>query len=559
MDYAGERNPTQTAQTQDLAQFPMGGNTVSAPFMQSDPTTKGVAARWRNIRRLYPIYSAISSSFRIGPGAPYANIGSVTEEQEPGAIEQSEQWMSEMDAHIQPHHLRQIMQQTDVAATEPRLLALVQRHASKSNRSQLDSDKLNFVMTQYLWGCAPPSFRSREISVFDAAEVLEPVLGAAPSEFAPWLKPLQEALEQLRACNSVTELKAGAFVERGRELRSQLGPRYFERSSLLLFAYYNFCLRQAFYRCVTADAARINEGLDQLVRAGGGDTVLRVPNRPNSMSIDEVRQRVREILPQSAGEYGIDESWKELPDLRAAVESAVADRRGFSMRSSEERVSQLGDQLQRLLEQIDNVRSELAGLRQTGFATSTPVAPRPAAEDVLDIGIPLDVATPPAKAEMPPANPAPASSPPAAEAPVSSPSPQPDASDDAAEVAREITKQLNHLRSVLASAKSATGLIPIGNTAIVLTAPEIDAVLKGSDKAADLIRQGIGTRMSLVEKLELAKSGQPQEFGPMSRAASLLQSAVNALLKDGSKRSASDPLSIMSRQLAAVLRAVPRK
>jgi hypothetical protein len=115
------------------------------------------------------------------------------------------------------------------------------------------------------------------------------------------------------------------------------------------------------------------------------------------------------------------------------------------------------------------------------------------------------------------------------------------------------------LRSVLASAKTATGLIPVGNTAIVLTATEIDAVINGTDKTADLIRQGIGARMSLVEKLELAKSGQPQEFGPMSRAASLLQSAVNAMLKDGSRRAPSDPLSIMSRQLAAVLRAVPRK
>jgi hypothetical protein len=480
-----------------------------------------------------------------------------------------------MDAHIQPHHLRQIMQQSDVAATEPRLLALVQRHASKSNRSQLDSDKLNFVMTQYLWGCAPPSFRSREISVYDAAEVLEPVLGTAPSEFAPWLKPLQEALEQLRACNSVMDLKDRAFVERGRELRSQLGPRYFERSSLLLFAYYNFCLRQAFNRCVTADAARIHDSLDQLVRAGGGNASLRVPNRPTPMTVEEVRERVREIPPQSTGEYGIDESWKELPDLRAAVENAVADRRGAAMRNSEERVSQLGDQLQRLLEQIDSVRSELAGLRQSGFVRSTPIPPPPVVENAFEI--PLDVASPaPAQPAPPPAtnlqspatSPAPAPAPsapaPAASAAPAEPAPAPSAptgaaSDEAAEVAREMTKQLTHLRSVLASAKTATGLIPVGNTAIVLTATEIDAVINGTDKTADLIRQGIGARMSLVEKLELAKSGQPQEFGPMSRAASLLQSAVNAMLKDGSRRAPSDPLSIMSRQLAAVLRAVPRK
>src|ERR1051326_7341429 len=142
--------------------------------MQSDSSTKGIAARWRNIRRLYPIYLAISQSFQVGPQPPYASIASVTDEQEPDTIEQAESWMSQMDANIQPHHLRQVIQQTDVAATEPRLLALVQRHASKSNRSQLDSDKLNFVMTQYLWACAPPSFRSREISVLDAAEVLEP-------------------------------------------------------------------------------------------------------------------------------------------------------------------------------------------------------------------------------------------------------------------------------------------------------------------------------------------------------------------------------------------------
>jgi hypothetical protein len=531
--------------------------------MPSDSSTKGIAARWRSIRRLYPVYLAISQSFQVGPQPPYSNLANVTEEQEPEAIERAEQWMAQMDGHIQPHHLRQVIQQTDVAGTEPRLLALVQRHASKGNRSQLDSDKLNFVMTQYLWACAPPSFRSHDITVYDAAEVLEPVLGSAPSEFAPWLKPLQESLDQLRACYSVTEIKAAGFVERGRELRSQLGPRYFERSSLLLFAYYNFCLRQAFVRAIAGDAQHIQEGLSTLEAAGVTSVCL--PNSQVPLSVEDVRHRVQELVSRPAGEYGVDDLWKQLPELRAAVDKAASECRSSSVHNTEQRVAQLGDRLQRLLEQIDGVRTELAALRQTSFATPTPAA------EPADFHIPLDVhapappvPAPAARIEAPKPYEAPAAPPPA-QATTAPPTATPSAGDetppaveDASVVASEMTKQLGHLRTVLTTAKTTTGLIPIGNTAIVLSASEIDAVLKGTDKQAELIRQGIAARMSLVEKLELVKTGQPQDFRAMRNAGFELQSKMTALLKDGSKRMASDPLSITSRQLAAVLRAVPR-
>lgn len=519
--------------------------------MQPDSSTKGLAARWRTIRRLYSIYLAISSSFQIGPPPPYSGIATVTEEQEPGAIDQAERWMAEMDAHIQPHHLRQILQQTDVAATEPKLLALVQRHASKGNRSQLDSDKLNFVMTQYLWACAPPSFRSREITVLEAAEVLEPVLGTAPVEFAPWLHPMQEPLDNVRVCDSVANILKGSFVERGRELRSQLGPRYFERSSLLMFAYYNFCLRQAFVRAIAGDARRINEALDQLRHVPG--VPIRLPDRAIPLTVEEVRERVREITSRPPGEYGVDENWKELPGLLVAVESALANSRNFALLPPEERIAQLGDQLQRLLEQIDSVRNELLALRQSGFAATAPAARthepfHMPVEIAVQAPVPQSAsAAAPAKSDVPerPVAPEPAPAP-----------PEPDY--DPAEVTAEFSQQLSRLRAVLSSAKTATGLIPIGNTAIVLSAAEIEVVLKDAHDSAELIRQGIAARMSLVQKLDLEKSGEPQDFTAMRKVAWDLQSTMNTLLKE-SRRPASDPLSIASRQLAAVLRAVPRK
>lgn len=126
------------------------------------------------------------------------------------------------------------------------------------------------------------------------------------------------------------------------------------------------------------------------------------------------------------------------------------------------------------------------------------------------------------------------------------------------DAAAELAKQLNHLRAVLASAKTATGLVPIGNTAIVLSSGEIEAVLKGTDKAAQLIRQGTAARMCLVEKLELAKAGQQQDFRSIRQAADQVQGSIGALLKE-SPRPPSDALSITARQLAAVLRAVPKQ
>ena len=111
---------------------------------------------------------------------------------------------------------------------------------------------------------------------------------------------------------------------------------------------------------------------------------------------------------------------------------------------------------------------------------------------------------------------------------------------------------------MLSSAKSATGLVPIGNTAIVLSSGEIEAVLKGNDKAAQLIRQGTAARMCLVEKLELAKTGQKQDFRSIRQAADQVQTSISALLREA-PRPPSDALSITARQLAAVLRAVPRQ
>ena len=136
--------------------------------MSSLVSNASVAAQWRAVRRLYPIYTALAERFGLGT-PPYENLQLSAGESESAVIARVETWLGEMDERIQPHQFRQMLQSSGFANAEDKLHALVLRHLAKPGRGEADRDKLDFLLTQYLAIGTPPSFHGRDLSLEDVA------------------------------------------------------------------------------------------------------------------------------------------------------------------------------------------------------------------------------------------------------------------------------------------------------------------------------------------------------------------------------------------------------
>src|SRR5437016_6318580 len=125
--------------------------------MPLETASARIPARWRAARRLYPIYAALAVQFGLDT-APYGNdLQNIETRSEPAVLEAVERWLTLLDQRIQAHHLRYLLQSSDVARTEQKLHALVERYLNLRQRGDSERDKLDFLLAHYFAICAPPS------------------------------------------------------------------------------------------------------------------------------------------------------------------------------------------------------------------------------------------------------------------------------------------------------------------------------------------------------------------------------------------------------------------
>ena len=119
-----------------------------AIFDKSTPPS--IATQWASIRALYPIYATLANKFDLGT-PPCSSVEEMAEQSEHEVITRVRLWFSKMDECIQPHQFRQMLQATGIAYAEDQLKALVHRHVDNSARSNMERDKLDFLLTQYFF------------------------------------------------------------------------------------------------------------------------------------------------------------------------------------------------------------------------------------------------------------------------------------------------------------------------------------------------------------------------------------------------------------------------
>lgn len=280
-----------------------------------------IAAFWRTARRLYTIYSELNRTFEIG--LPLCTeLEYPADRSEPELIARVQQWLEQMDSRVQTWQLRQLLQSTNLQ-TEENLRALICRHLEKKNKTEIDHDKIDFLLVQYFAHCAPQGPFEQAIKLPDVGTVLQPILGPAPDKFPDWAAGLDEKLDTLNQCNSLEELQISNALVDVRELKQSLGEHYLDVPALISFTRFNFLARRAFFRAMHLDLHAIRISLNELDVRGITSVDCKEAGLTDQESLEHIRHVVHQWKTPFRAPYSGGNSFNQLVALRHILERVV--------------------------------------------------------------------------------------------------------------------------------------------------------------------------------------------------------------------------------------------
>ena len=276
---------------------------------------------WENLRRLYPIYSALTTELSI-ESQPCLALEEGIQIPTAETIVEAEKWFGEIDQKMQIQHLRQFVQ-TSPQINEAVLRDLLVHNFDKKQRTERDRDKVDFLLVQIFSQHAPESSDQAAVSLKAVASALEPVLGVVELKPAGFLRELEDLLQESRQHKTLKSLFTARVIERGRQIKDSCGDTFYEPMTLVAFARFGFLMRRTFFRLMHQDLNVILDGLRELESRG----VTALDCRKAQFSAEEPINRLRMICQSwkvmFQAEYSAGQPLCILVDLRTAVEQAL--------------------------------------------------------------------------------------------------------------------------------------------------------------------------------------------------------------------------------------------
>jgi hypothetical protein len=224
-------------------------------------------AQWKEARSVFPIYLALAKQLEIE--IPFTQAKrNLPEKPDLETLDQVHDWLDSMDQRVLVHQLRHLLQMTTLTDSESGLRALIARHLRKVKKSNVDRDKIDFMLAQYFALEVPPKIYHKQIELSDVAQVMEPVLGDVDPAPLAWCAPLEQMIEALRGFRSLREILKTNFIEEGRKVKETAGGMFYDPAALVAFIRFNFLLRRTLIELMHADLIAIRAGLGQLQSAG---------------------------------------------------------------------------------------------------------------------------------------------------------------------------------------------------------------------------------------------------------------------------------------------------
>ncbi|MGC2765216.1 MAG: hypothetical protein WB607_06900 [Candidatus Acidiferrum sp.] len=282
-------------------------------------------AQWEEARSVFPIYLALAKHLQIEIPFPQ-NQRVLQEKPEDAFSKQVQAWLDSMDAQVQAHQLRQLLQTTTLNASESGLRALIMRHLRKPSKSNPDRDKIDFLLVQYFALCAPAKIYHKQIELTDVAQVMKPVLGDVDCTPMSWCEPLEKMIVALRGFKSLRDILKTNFIEQGRRVKEGAGGMFYDPAAMIAFVRFNFLLRRTLIELMHADLIYIRSGINQLEASGAKTVSCQVFGLTSTEPINKIRQIADEWKQPFQKEYNersVNQAFEKLLALRSDVENTA--------------------------------------------------------------------------------------------------------------------------------------------------------------------------------------------------------------------------------------------
>jgi hypothetical protein len=282
-------------------------------------------AQWEEARSVFPIYLALAKHLQLEIPFPQ-NKRVLQEKPEEDFAKQVYVWLDAMDAQVQVHQLRQLLQTTTLNASESGLRALIMRHLRKPSKTNTDRDKIDFLLVQYFALSAPPKIYHKQIELTDVAQVMKPVLGEVDSSPLSWCEPLEKMIVTLRTFRSLRDILKTNFIEQGRGVKEGAGGMFYDPSAMIAFVRFNFLLRRTLIELMHADLIYIRSGINHLETAGAKTINCQTFGLTTTEPLNKVRQIADEWKQPFQKEYNertVNQAFEKLLALRYDVEKNI--------------------------------------------------------------------------------------------------------------------------------------------------------------------------------------------------------------------------------------------
>src|SRR5713101_1348810 len=284
------------------------------------------AEEWAELRSVFPIYLALAKQLEIAIPFPH-DKRNLPEKPPLELFKQVQTWLDSLDQRVLAHQLRHLLQMTTLNANESSLRALIQRHLRKPSKTNIDRDKIDFLLVQYFALCAPAKIYHKQIELEDAAAVMKPVLGEVDSALLDWCQPLEKMITSLRSFRGLRDMLKTNFIAEGRKVKEAAGGMFYDSSAMLAFIRFNFLLRRTLIELMHADLIAIRAGLEHVDTAGVHVIDCKRFGLSASESISKIRQLADEWKQPFQKDYTertVNETFEKLLNLRSDVEKALA-------------------------------------------------------------------------------------------------------------------------------------------------------------------------------------------------------------------------------------------
>ena len=281
--------------------------------------------QWAELRSVFPIYLALAKQLEIVIPFPQ-ETRSLAEKPTLELFKQVQNWLDSLDSRVLVHQLRHLLQQTTLNASESGLRALIQRHLRKPSKTNIDRDKIDFLLVQYFALCAPAKIYHKQIELEDTGAVMKPVLGETDTAPLSWCEPLEKMIIALRGFRSLRDMLKTNFIAEGRKVKEAAGGMFYDPSALLSFIRFNFLLRRTLIELMHADLIAIRSGLQQLEAAGTRTLDCRHTGFSATEPVAKIKQLADEWKQPFQKDYTertVNETFDKLLNLRSDVEKSL--------------------------------------------------------------------------------------------------------------------------------------------------------------------------------------------------------------------------------------------